>query len=108
MNINLIETDNGKRTIDLLAEIVLYGIEWNRDLGNDVPGIIHYKVGGLETTSFIFSCCVVQWFGASSCSVSDVVEMLKLESLVNDKKVPTLTMLKKKITKFLLEYEPQM
>lgn len=95
----------GKYRIHLLAELLRYGIEWNRDLDPTAPGIVNYKVGGLETAAFSFACCVVQWFGADSCPVSDVMEGLQLDKLTKTKTLPTVKMLEKRITKFILSYE---
>ncbi len=98
MKINL-QTENVKRQIHLLAEIVFYGIEWNRDLEESE----FYRLGGLETTAFTFSCCVVQWFGVESLGAGDVMNGLELESLALQKTPPTISELKKKILSFLKE-----
>lgn len=95
----------GKYRIFLLAELLQYAIEWNRDLDPTAPGIVNYKVGGLETAAFSFACCVVQWFGADSCPVSDAMEGLELDKLTKTKNPPTVKMLEKRITKFILSYE---
>jgi len=105
MNKNIVTSENGKRQIHLLAELLRYGIEWNRDLDPTIPGIDNYKVGGLETSAFSLACCVVQWFGLDSCAVSDVMEFLKLDKLTKTKKLPTVKMLEHQITKMILSYE---
>lgn len=102
MNKHLVTSDNGKRQIHLLAELLSYGIEWNRDL-EPTPGSDYYKLGGLETTAFAFSCCVVQWFGLDAgVGTSDVMEIFELDKWAEAKKMPTVKMLEKKITEFLL------
>ena len=101
MNKNLITSENGKRQIQLLAELLVYGIEWNQDL--DTPDNHPYRLGGLETTAFTFSCCVVQWFGLDSgVGASDVMQILELDKLASKSKAPSVNMLVKKITKFLI------
>ncbi len=103
MNKHLVTSDNGKRQIYLLAEFLRYGIEWNQNLDYDSQGINPYRLGGLETTAFTFSCCVVQWFGLDAgVGASDVMEILELDKLVDKGKAPSVNMLVKKITKFLL------
>jgi len=104
MNIK-VKSTTGKYRIHLLAELLQYAIEWNRDLDPTAPGIVNYKVGGLETAAFSFACCVVQLFGADSCPVSDVMEGLQLDKLTETKNPPTVKMLEKRITKFILSYE---
>jgi hypothetical protein len=103
MNKHLITSENGQRQIHLLAELLSYGIEWNQNLDYDGPGINPYRLGGLETTAFTFSCCVVQWFGLDSgLGASDVMQVLELDKLAYKGKSPSVEMLVKKITKFLL------
>lgn len=102
MKKHLIMSENGKRQIHLLAEILRYGIEWNQNL--DTPGNHPYRLGGLETTAFIFSCCVVQWFGLDAgVGASDIMVLLDLQTLADKKDSPSIKILEKKITIFLLE-----
>lgn len=72
-----------KRKINLLAEICNFGVEWNRDIDEKD----NYILGGVETTAFIVSCCIVQWFGMESCGTAETRDcLLMAEAAKSEKK----------------------
>ena len=70
-----------------LLDVVDYGMEFQRDIDADRRDSM-YDYGVIETTGFIASCMIVQWFdyepGIGGC---DVVEALDLTSLPKRKKI---------------------
>ncbi len=99
MNLNF-DSLEVKRKINLLAEICHYGIEWNSSLPNDNDKL-PYVAGGIETTAFILSFCIVQWFGFKSCATSETCDFLKLEAATDYKKAISIEEWERRITKYL-------
>ena len=87
-----------KRKINLLAEICHYGIQWNRDLPSESND--SYIIGGIETTAFILSCCIVQWLGLECCGTAETRDFLEMEKALHGKGI-TIEVWEKRITKFI-------
>jgi len=73
---------NNEDKIDLLLEIVWYGIHWAEDNISENP-----HDGSMTTIAHQIACCICQWYNIDGVPTSETYDSLNFDNLTTKEKL---------------------